>query len=92
MFSFVASITLRAQSSKSSIDKQMEEAGYYLEVANDTEKGLKILSQAKDASKDIGYKEGILRSGKILTFYQLSSGVTTVGKNSLPSDPPSVSN
>lgn len=74
ILSHLFSITLSAQSSKSGIDKQLEDVAYNLEVANDADKGLKILSQAKEASKSIGYKEGILRSEKILIFFHSRRG------------------
>lgn len=67
------SFSLVAQT-KDDIDKQLKDAKYYLKFTNDTLKGLKMVSEAKEASKHIGYKEGIVTSGITLSFFYVGKG------------------
>ncbi|RWW96756.1 helix-turn-helix domain-containing protein [Flavobacterium cerinum] len=66
---YLFSTSLEAQTKKD-IDKQLKEAGYTLDFV-DAEKGLKIILQAREASKHIGYEEGIVKSGHMLTVYYM---------------------
>ncbi|MBC8644687.1 hypothetical protein H9W95_13455 [Flavobacterium lindanitolerans] len=59
---------LNAQSNKEDIDKLLKDAGYTLDFV-DNQKGLKIILKAREASKRIGYKEGLLKSGSMLTVF-----------------------
>lgn len=73
LFTFILSclfsVTFNAQSKKD-IDKQLKDAGYSLDFVND-EKGLKAILQAKKAAARIGYKEGVLKSGHMLTVFYM---------------------
>lgn len=62
--------TLSAQLNKKDIDKLLKDAGYTLDFV-DNQKGLKIILEASEASKRIGYKEGILKSGSMLTVFYM---------------------
>jgi AraC-like DNA-binding protein len=61
---------LNAQSNKEDIDKLLKDAGYTLDFV-DNQKGLKIILKAREASKRIGYKEGLLKSGSMLTVFYM---------------------
>lgn len=67
---FLFSISLVVAQTKNDIDKQLKEAGYNLDFV-DAEKGVKIILQAREASKDIGYEEGLVKSGSMLTVYYM---------------------
>lgn len=62
--------TVSAQLNKKDIDKLLKDAGYTLDFV-DNKKGLKIILKASEASKRIGYKEGILKSGSMLTVFYM---------------------
>ncbi|MCY1510630.1 DNA-binding transcriptional activator FeaR [compost metagenome] len=65
---------LSAQSNKEDIDKLVQDGKHYLKFTSDTVKGFKLLSEAKEASKRIGYKEGIVASEIALSFFHVGRG------------------
>lgn len=65
---------LSAQSNKKDIDKLLQDGKHYLKFTSDTVKGFKLLSEAKEASKRIGYKEGIVASEVALSFFHVGRG------------------
>ncbi|WP_306566945.1 helix-turn-helix domain-containing protein [Flavobacterium lindanitolerans] len=78
---------LNAQSNKEDIDKLLKDAGYTLDFV-DNQKGLKIILKAREASKRIGYKEGLLKSGSMLTvFYMREDNYKKVIENSREMEP-----
>lgn len=73
-FLYLFSTILSAQSNKKDIDKLLQDGKHYLKFTNDTVKAFKILSEVKEASKRIGYKEGIVASELALSFFYVGRG------------------
>lgn len=74
LFLCLFTTTLNAQLNIEDIDKLLQDGKHYLKFTNDTVKGFKILSEAKKASKSIGYKQGIVASDLALSFFYVGRG------------------